>query len=70
MTLRCFKWKENDDPWKEQKKNIGWGEHPLGILRKFVPRANDYEIIRKPTVIFELGFIDKLSKFIKRGASF
>ena len=59
MTLRCVKWQEKDDPWKEQKKYIGYGplgDHPLGIHRDFVPptwRANDYEIIRKPTVIFK-----------------
>ena len=56
MTLQCVEWKENDVPWKEQKKSIGGLGHPLGTLRDYVPRAwraNDYEIIRKPTVILK-----------------
>ena len=48
ITLKCLGWEEDDDPWEEQKKRKKG--HPL--WRKFVPAANDYEIIRKPTVIF------------------
>ena len=58
MTLQCVEWKEKDDPWIKQKKNIRCEGHPLGVLRSYVPRANDYEIIRKPTVIFKSGLID------------
>ena len=59
MTLRCVEWKEKDDPWKEQKKNIAssGSDHPLGVLRDYVPRTNDYEIIRKPMVILKWGLI-------------
>merc|ERR1719259_1018481 len=39
MTLRCVDWKEQEDPWKEQKKNIcsSGSDHPLGVLRSYVP---------------------------------
>ena len=61
ITLRCVEWKENDDPWKEQKKYIG-----QGTLPDYVPRAwrgNDYEIIRKPMVILEWDLIKFYIRF-------
>jgi len=59
--LKCVEWVAKDDPWEIQKQRglekPTWMrrstlDHPLG--RYFVPRENDYGIIRKAMVIFEL----------------
>ena len=55
ITLRGVEWQAKDDPWKEQKKYIVRYDHPLGeIWRDWIPRGNDYEIIRKPMVILNM----------------